>query len=441
MVTRTSPPIGPTPSQPPPASAVGAAKNRRRKIALLAIAALLLTAALFVRWLLKPEHLAPAILDLAGEALGLEITASGVGEYRLRGTPQLIVRNVTAREAGAKTPLLTAERLFISVPWSTLHARGSDLTARRLELDAPMLDVAAFQSWQSKRPPGKTPIPTLHRGIGIVRGQVIGDGWKIDNLDADLPFLAPGERLRAHVRGRYVGGGVRIPVDVYATLTKPASGAGVGIAGQASPDGGEWRLPSRITLSAKLRTEAGIRLQRAVLGARSRYVSGDTSLPFSLGIAGPLRFDGKGIELQPAGLSLIGEDAMPTLAATGGFSLADRMRIGLDGRLAGWPSAWPALPPPLGRSTSPLPFALAYEGASDLSAAASLELQRDGTIFEGRFRLLEVMDWIDASARGSPLPPVAGTLKTPKLEVSGAVLEGVELLLEDPAIPAPAATE
>ncbi|HYM86019.1 MAG TPA: hypothetical protein VET30_04720 [Pseudoxanthomonas sp.] len=415
--------------------------TRRRKIALLVIAAVLLVLALVLRWLLNPGTLVPALLGIAGKSLGLEITASGVGEYRLRGTPQLIARDVVVREPGAKTAVLSAERVLVSVPWSTLRARGSDLTADRLELDAPVLDAAAFQHWQSKRPPGKTPIPTLSRGIGIVRGQVVGVGWKIDGLHAELPSLAPEQPVRAHVRGRYVDNSLRIPVDVHTTLTKPASGAGIGVYGQISPESATWRLPSRITLSAKLRTEAGIHLQNAVLGARSRYVAGDTTLPFALGVAGPLQFDSKGITLQPAGLSLLGEGAMPTLGAAGGFSLTDRLHLDFEGTLANWPSAWPALPPPLGQSTSPLPFALDYEGKSDLSSVASLKLQRDDTVFHGRFHLFEVMDWVDAGAKGSPLPPIAGTLKTPKLEVSGAVLEGVELQLDDPSIPAPAAIE
>ena len=169
--------------------------TRRRKIALLVIAAVVLAGALVLRWLLNPGYLVPAVLGLAGKSLGLEITASGIGEYRLRGTPQLIARNVIAREPGAKTAVLTAERVFISVPWSTLRARGRDLVANRLELDAPVLDVAAFQAWQSRRPPSDTPLPTLASGIGIVRGQVIGDGWKIDNLDADLQSLAPDKTI------------------------------------------------------------------------------------------------------------------------------------------------------------------------------------------------------------------------------------------------------
>lgn len=415
--------------------------SRRRKIALLVIAAAILTGALASRWLLDPGYLVPAALDLAGKSLGLEITASGIGEYRLRGTPQLIARNVVAREPGAKTAVLTAERIFISAPWSSLRARGRDLVARRLELDAPTLDFAAFQAWQSRRPPGDTPIPTLSNGIGIVRGQVIGEGWKIDNIDVDVPSLAPREALRAHLRGRYAGDGISAPVDLHATLTKPGSGAGVGIAGQVAVGGAAWRLPSRITLSAKLRTENGFRLQHAVLAAKSRYVSGDTSLPFALGIAGPLRIDGRGLSLHPAGLALRGQQAMPTLDAAGGFSLGDDMRIDLHGFLAGWPSAWPALPPPLGHSTSPLPFALAYDGPGNLSGLATLTLQRDDTVFDGRFRLFEVMAWMDAGAQGSPLPPIAGALKSPKLEISGAILEGVEVQLEDPSLPAPTPTE
>lgn len=415
--------------------------TRRRKIALLVIAALVLTGVVVLRRLLDPGYLVPAVLGLAGKSLGLEITASGIGEYRLRGTPQLVARNVDAREPGAKTAVLSAERIFISVPWSTLRARGRDLVANRLELDAPVLDMAAFLAWQSRRPPSATPIPTLASGIGIVRGQVLGEGWKIDNLDADLQSLAPAEPLRTHLRGRYRGNGMTAPIDAYVTLTRPSSGAGVGVAGQVALEIAQWRLPSQITLSAKLGTENGLSLQRAVLAAKSRYVSGNTSLPFAIGIAGPLRFGDSGPSLQPAGLALRGQEAMPTLDAVGGFSLGSSMRIELDGSLAGWPSAWPALPPPLGQSTSPLPFVLAYDGPANLSAVATLKLQRDDTVFDGRFHLFEVMDWIEASAQGSPLPPIAGTLKTPELEISGATMEGVEVQLEDPSMPATAPAE
>ena len=132
---------------------------------------------------------------------------------------------------------------------------------------------------------------------------------------------------------------------------------------------------------------------------------------------------------------------MPTLDSSGGFTLARELHLQLQGALADWPSAWPALPPPLGQSVSPLPFALEYRGASDLSGISALHLQRDQTVFDGRFRLFELVDWSTAASSGSPLPPLSGSLKAPRLEVSGAVLEGVELQMEDPEIPASQASE
>lgn len=415
--------------------------GRRRRIALLVIAALLLGAALSLRWLLRPEHLAPAILDLAGDALGLEITAEGVGEYRLRGTPQLVVRQVTAREPGTSSAVLRAERVFISVPWSTLRARGRELVADRIELDAPVLDLAALQAWQARRPPSETPLPTLRRGIGIVNGRLAGAGWRVEGIDAQLQSLAPEKPLRMQLRGRYAGNGFSAPVDVHAALTRPVSGAGLGIAGMVALESTTWRLPSQLTLSAKLLTGKGIVLQHAVLGARSSYESGDARLPFALGIAGPLAINGDGVGLDPAGLAIRGKDLIPTLDASGSFVSNDALRFAFEGILEEWPSAWPALPPPLGQSSSALPFALGYEGPADLSAAASLKLQRDASRFQGRFRLSEVLEWVGASAQGSPLPPISGTLSTPQMVISGATLEGVEVQLEDPSLPKPDADE
>ena len=61
----------------------------------------------------------------------------------------------------------------------------------------------------------------------------------------------------------------------------------------------------------------------------------------------------------------------------------------------------------------------------------SLALRRDTTALDARFRLPEVLAWLDAGATGSPLPPLAGTLSTPRVTLDGATLEGVELELDD----------
>ena len=81
-------------------------------------------------------------------------------------------------------------------------------------------------------------------------------------------------------------------------------------------------------------------------------------------------------------------------------------------------------------TASPLPFSLRYAGQADLSDVASLRLQRDATEFDGRFKLYDVLGWID-QAGGSPLPPMDGHLHSPELEISGAVLEGVDIVIDD----------
>lgn len=436
----TSNPAIASPASPPPAGKGG--KRRRGKIALLVLLALLLSAALTTRWLLQPERLAPAVLNLLGNALGLEITASGVGEYRLRGTPQLIVRGVSAREPGTATPVLTAERILISVPWSTLRARGRELTATRLELDAPVLDVAALQNWLATRPAGETRIPTLTDGLRIVDGRVEGQGWSLRELHAELPRLSAKQPLRAQLRGNYQSsGGMQAPFDLALTLIRPALPTALGLAGEIAPTGENWRLPARLKLSGQLRSEAGVQLQRFQLGANARYVAGDTTQPFALGLGGSLGVADGQVELQPLALALRGSGAVPTLDAGGRVQIGPALSVALQGQLAQWPDAWPTLPSPLGQSQAPLPFTLDYRGPADLSDIAQLQLQRDNTRFDGRFRLFEMQSWIEHFEQGSPLPPLRGGLSAPRLEISGAVLEGVEVQFEDPTIPEQAPIE
>ena len=119
--------------------------GRRGARILLVVAVVLLALLLVLRFALQPERATRFLLSRVGATLGLEITASGAAEYHLRGTPTLVIRDVVAREPGAAVPLLTADRILLSLPWSTIRARGAVLAARRLELDAPVLQIDALQ--------------------------------------------------------------------------------------------------------------------------------------------------------------------------------------------------------------------------------------------------------------------------------------------------------
>lgn len=414
--------------------------------------ALLLLVVLGVPYLLQPSQVSRLLLDRAGKALGLEITASGAAEYRLLGTPTLVLRDLVARERGATTALLRAQRLHIALPWSTIRARGGDLVATRLELDQPVLDLPALQHWLATRPPSEKRLPTLSHGLRIRDGRIVNDDasgnpWSIDGIDVDLPLLAPDQPMHARLRGRYLDAPLAIPVRLSVTIMRPdalihAQATGFAAAGQIAIErDGDWRLPANVILSGPLMIGGDdLRLTPARLGVAAQFNSGTTALPFALGLHGPLHFDEATWSLAPASLVMRGRgsdpaaDPIPTLGARGTLALGHRLALQLDGTIAEWPAAWPALPPPLAQSPSPLPFVLRYDGTPELSQIASLQLRRGDTRFQGRFRLQDLSQWIADSDLRSLLPPLDGSLDTPRLEIAGAQLEGVQIELDDPAV-------
>ena len=420
---------------------------RRWLLALCATPVVLLALLWLVAWIaLPPERVVPMVLSRIGAALNLEISAEGDPASRLGDSPTFVVRNVVAREPGAATPLLRVDRLLVALPWSTLRSLGDTLDLTRVELDAPVLDVPALQHWLATRPPGDTRLPTLADGLHVRNGRVEGDGWQVASLDLALPRLQPSQPLRATLRGRYADAATQVPFDLAATLMRAASGSGMGVAGRATLQRDGWRLPAWLTLSGALHWDDGLQLLPLRFGASARYVSGDSAIPFVLGAYGPLRRQGDAWTLVPAGLALRGGGLVPTLDARGRLALGRKLLLELDGRIAEWPSDWPALPPPLGRSQAPLALSVAYADAPDLSGPLQLRVARDDPAsstgqalrFEGRLRVPEIVGWATAATQGSPLPPLEGRLETPLVEISGARLEGVTVEFEDDDAPAEA---
>jgi len=405
---------------------------------LLAVAAIAIVLLLSLRWLAQPPRVAALITNRVGAALGLQITTKGVSEYRLRGTPMLVLRDVVVREPGADNTLLQAKRIYIALPWSTLRAGGSDLTAKRVEVDEPQLDLPTLQHWLATRPPTEARLPTLTDGLRIRDGAISNNDWRIDRIDADVPVLSPTHPLRGRLRGRYLDAPLSIPVDLTVAIVHPevlikAGNTGFATHGRITIERGrDWRMPATVALSGPLRFgKDELHITPARLGMAATFEAADTRVPFALGLHGPLRFDEATWTLAPAGIALRGrgteaDNPVPTLDAKGAIALGRRLTLELDGRIAQWPPGWPALPPPIGQSQSALPFALAYDGVPGFADVASLNVQRDATRFVGRFRLPQVLKWI-SQVDGTPLPPLTGVLTTPELEMAGAKLEGVEI--------------
>ncbi|KGM56000.1 hypothetical protein N800_10265 [Lysobacter daejeonensis GH1-9] len=416
--------------------------TRRRLILLAGLALVMAGFAALLYWTSRPPQFASLVTGTLGRSLGLEITIGGASEYRLRDTPLLVVRDVVVREPGAATPLLRADRIHVSVPWSTVRSRGQTLAIRRIELDNPRLDVPALQHWLATRPPSEERIPTLTDGLQVNNGTITNIGWFIDGIDASLPSVHPGRPTQARLRGRYVDAPLTIPFDLDVALSRPARQADLRARGDLTLDHGDWSMPSSITVSGPLDLgRDAIRLTPARIGIATQYVSGEHRIPFVLGLHGPLLFDEATWTLAPASAVLRERTGppsskpmpsiVPDMHAHGRLAIGKGLSLQLGGMIAQWPAGWPALPPPIGQSTSPLPFGLAYDGAVDLSDTTALALRRDATRFNGRLRVPVVLEWSRAAAAGGPLPPLTGTLSTPRVDIAGAQLEGVEVQFED----------
>ena len=407
--------------------------KRRPAIALIVVVVFLLATALAVRWAMRPQVLGPQVLAMAGRAVGLDISAREF-DYRLRGHPEIVAHGVSARVPGADTPLVEADRVLVSVPWSTLRSRGTDLRVQRVELDAPRLALEPFMAWWSQRPPGDGRMPELEDGLHVERGTVAGDGWLLRDLRLHLPRFSPDARLRAAVSGTWSNRSVEVPFNLQLAMTRPAMGAGIGAAGTVAPAAGEWRLLNRVTLSTRLAdsiARAGLQLQRIRLSSAARYESGGSTQDFGLGLAANGDYADGALTLAPAALSVRGQGLVPDLDGLGGVSFGEQLAFEVAGSMRQWPATWPALPPPVGGSGAPLPFRLAYSGPADLSDQLQLSLAHGDARFQGRLRAPDVISWLGALEGDTPLPPLEGRLDVPRIDMGGATLHGVEITVDE----------
>lgn len=373
------------------------ARKRRWPKFLAAFAVLLLIGTWWLNRQLEPNRLTALVLDRAGSALGWELTIDGTPEYALRPEPRLVLPRLSARQPGAGTPLLQAERAEVSLPWSTLTGDAA-LVITRVELERPVLDLAALAAWQATRPEAPFELPTFTKGLRIVDGTVLGGGWALDMLDLDLPVLLPDQRADAKLSGQFER------QDSFVLFEGQLGLASAGLASDFD-----------LALEGRLR-------------------DGELDVPLSLGAGGHFDASGKTTALRLALLRLRSDSPLPDLDASGTAGFGETTTLALEGRLPSWPRDWPALPSPLAESTAAIDFTLGYSGAADFSAPLSLRLVREQTRAEAELAVPELLAWLD-KPEASPLPPLRATVETPNLVVGGVTLEGVRIRIEDDEAP------
>jgi len=375
-----------------------APRKRRWPWYLATLAVLLLLGAWWVNRQLEPNRLTATVLERIGTTLGLELSIDGTPEYALRPEPRLVLPNLVARQPGATTPLLRAARAEVSLPWDTITG-GESLVITRIELQQPVLDLAALAAWQATRPEAPFELPTLTEGLRVADGRVVGDGWVVSALSLSLPTLRPDATASAEASGRFERDTMQVDFTASARLARAGLASGLELA------------------------------------STGHIVSGELDAPYDLLWQGAFDATGDDVALVFDRLVFESQSPLPDLAASGSVRLGEGTFLSLKGEMSRWPEGWPTLPEPLAESDSALAFALDYDGANDFSSPLALGLTRDQTELQASLAVPELLAWLDGD-RVNPLPPLQGVLTTPSLVVGGATLEGVRIEFEPEEIAA-----
>lgn len=158
----------------------------------LLVLALIAGALIAVHILLKPARFT-ALLESAASSAGLALRLQQPASFELFPRPALALAGFSLSVNGHSTPLLSAARGRLRVPWRALL--GGTPTITRLELDAPRLDLGELGRYIATLPTGRAPfLPRIGAGIRLRDGSVISNGQPLlTAVNLDTGPLAPGK--------------------------------------------------------------------------------------------------------------------------------------------------------------------------------------------------------------------------------------------------------
>jgi len=375
-------------------------RPRRKWIALALVALVFAVAGGWVNRQLEPHRLTALVLEQAGASLGLDLSYQGDPDYAFRPEPRLLIPNLVVRDPADGKLILSAKRADISLPWATIT--GDDPIITRIQLDGPSLDLPALRRWQASRPPTPFKLPTLLRGVHVLDGTIMDDGYRVSNLEFDLAHLQASVPAEAKASGHFTDGETVFDFDTAIRLKTPG-------------------LASDFSLQAK-----------------GSLQHSPKPLTYTLEVVGRYQSDAAGFSVTGDSLALAGESPLPRLKGQARLLVAEPMQVSFDGVLGDWPKDWPSLPAPISAQATDLSLRLSYEGASAFTDPIRVHLQKDATLVDASVRLPEIQGWI-AATEGTPLPPLEATVKTSKIDLDGIRLEGVEVDLhpDEPAAKSP----
>lgn len=147
--------------------------RRPLKIAALLLLAAVVLAALVLHHYAQPERVAALLAEQARTRLGLELKFEPPARYSLWPRLRLQLQQPHFSLPGETAPLLTLERLDVSLPWSSL--RDSSLVIEELQLETPQLELTALQRWLDSGDDNAAP-PDLRVHLAVNNATLLRDG-------------------------------------------------------------------------------------------------------------------------------------------------------------------------------------------------------------------------------------------------------------------------
>ncbi len=363
-------------------------RARRIWIFLISLGLILGIGAWWVNLQLEPTKLTNTVLGKIGEELNLKFQFEGQPSYAMKPEPRLVLPNLQVINPADNKVFLSAKRVEISLPWSTILGDTPHIT--RIEADDPVLNFPGLQAWQATRPVTPFEVPTFTSGLEINNGLWLDNGYSIKNIQLELPHLEDQQPVEAEVSGLFVQDKTKISFNGPLTIAKAG-------------------LNSGFTLDSKGELDFG-----------------DKPLPYQIKTVGDFASLEKSFDIKSKTLSLVGESPLPNLQAVLNLSFGETLKLDSNGVIAEWPKDWPTLPAPLNQQTKNIPYQLSYAGKSDFSDAIALKLDIEKNKFSSSLKIVELQAWVDRTD-GSPLPPLQGQFEIPNMQFDGVTLEGVSI--------------
>ncbi len=370
-------------------------RARRIWIFLIGFGLLLAIGAWWVNKQLEPTKLTHTVLGKIGEELNLKFEFDGLPSYAMKPEPRLVLPNLRVINPADDTVFLSAKRVEISLPWSTILGDTPHIT--RIAADDPILNLPGLQAWQATRPVTPFKVPTFTSGLEINNGQLVDTGYSISKINASLPHLEDQRPVEAKISGLFRQEKTTVGFDGILTIAK---------AGLNS----EFALESKGELNL-----------------------GDKPLRYQIKTAGSYASLEKSFDLKSETLGWASESPLPNLQANLSLSFGDSLKLDSQGTIAEWPKDWPALPAPLNQQTKNIPYQLHYSGKPDLSDAIALKLSVDKSQFSSTLKIAEIQHWVEQKD-GTPLPPLNGKFDMPNIELDGVSLEGISIEITPDAV-------